>query len=280
MFGYELMPKCWRASALGGIFLPMNNCPSSGGLAQSRPCHVAGIEIGVSSLLREETANSAQVGKVLRDRGVEESGTRDPTYETGPLIKGPFTCWHSESQSRPMIRLHKARHTLRVFDLLFIPSLGLHILKSPNFLPQCNLLPQPIPAWSIRFLINTFTLICDSPWIFIPTKLKYLYFKRGFLNGWCLNHGTFRRFGSYTDLLICLLASFSGYRCFVFVYFIILSPSFNKKFLFFSCRETIPCDMVEPKTSSLPSHHQVWPNVTHVSQSGYPVLLGTEIIWR
>lgn len=173
-------------------------------------------------------------------QGSRGIGDKRPHIWDRPAYQGSIymlTQWESEP---PMIRLHKARHTLRVFDLLFIPSLGLHILKSPNFLPQCNLLPQPIPAWSIRFLINTFTLICDSPWIFIPTKLKYLYFKRGFLNGWCLNHGTFRRFGSYTDLLICLLASFSGYRCFVFVYFIILSPSFNKKFLFFPAEKPFP----------------------------------------
>ena len=67
--------------------------------------------------------------------------------------------------------------------------------------------------------------------------------------------------------------------CFVFCFFSIPSPYSNKKFLFlFPCRETIPGDMVEAKISSLPSHHQVWPNVTQVSQSEYPVLLGTEII--
>lgn len=30
MFDYELMPKCKRTAALGGIALPMNNCLSFG----------------------------------------------------------------------------------------------------------------------------------------------------------------------------------------------------------------------------------------------------------
>lgn len=83
MFDYELMPKCRRAAALGGIVLPMNNCPSSRALGQRRPCHRAGIRDGSSE---EKARSSAQGGKGLRDARVDESGRKHPTTEIGPFM--------------------------------------------------------------------------------------------------------------------------------------------------------------------------------------------------
>lgn len=89
MFDYELMPKCRRASALGGIVLPMNNCPSSRSLGQRRPCHLAGTRDGSSE---GKAVSSAQAGKGLIDAGLDEWGRKYPTTGIGPFIKGPFAC--------------------------------------------------------------------------------------------------------------------------------------------------------------------------------------------
>lgn len=63
MFDYELMPKCRKAAASGGMALPMNNCLSSGALGQSISLHFAGISVGSSE---KKVLNSFQIGKMLR----------------------------------------------------------------------------------------------------------------------------------------------------------------------------------------------------------------------
>lgn len=63
----------------------MNNCPSSGGLGQSRPYHVAGITDRSSG---GEICEQCPGWEGAKGRGVDESGRRDPHVGDRPTYQG------------------------------------------------------------------------------------------------------------------------------------------------------------------------------------------------
>lgn len=58
-------------------------------LGQSTSCHLAGIR---DESYEGKAVNNALVGKVLKDRKVDEWGRKYPIYKIGPFTRGPFTC--------------------------------------------------------------------------------------------------------------------------------------------------------------------------------------------
>lgn len=125
------MPKCRRAAALGRIVLPMNNCPSCRALGQRRPCHLAGIRDGSSE---EKAVSSAQVGKGLRDAGVDEWGRKYPR----PIYQGSICMLTQEGSELAHDQAERGKIQSSCFLLFclpfFMPSSGLLILKSSSFL--------------------------------------------------------------------------------------------------------------------------------------------------
>lgn len=98
MFDYELMPKCRKAAASGGMALPMNNCLSSGAPGQSTSCHFAGISAGNSE---QKVLNSFQIGKMLRKVIGEWINGELKT----PFMKRVHLCWHEKSENWSTITL-------------------------------------------------------------------------------------------------------------------------------------------------------------------------------
>lgn len=119
--------------------------------------------------------------------------------------------------------------------------------------------------------------MCNSTWIFISTQTSVFIFLKVLLNSQCLSHSAFyTRVGNETDrpYLPCAMdmgvcAPFPSFLC----------PTLMRKSLF-SCRETIPCGVIETKTIIPTPSPLALVHVSQASLSEYTVLIGSEIGWR
>lgn len=170
MFDYELMPKSRRAAASGGIALPKNNCLFSGALGQSRSCHLASIR-----------------SEVLSKKFWIVSGWKDPKEGIGESMKreekAPFMWWvyilrvHLHVDRRGVIAgpwsgskglgTHSMFLTFLLWDLSFWVPLAFY----PKAIYSAN------SSMKNKILRKTFTWICDSTGIFIPTQCLIYTFR-------------------------------------------------------------------------------------------------------